>query len=262
LIRDQHRLRTLLRGADGLLAMSGEILQWALRKARRRPAAWDRVFYLGYPDARQGNSKQPPPDAWPNALQDRLQGKKILLFVGTFGRSYELSLLVRAARLLAAKGQTEEIFVLAGTGEQFETLQKETAGLPNVVLTGWLNAAEIQTLLDRAWAGMVPCRSVSGAMPNKVFEYLSAGVPLISSLEGEMAQHIERHGLGFSYRPGDLEELCGRIETILDRSDLQHTMSVNARHFYEANGRAETIYPAYADLIEKLVAAHGRRPSI
>jgi glycosyltransferase involved in cell wall biosynthesis len=248
-------LRYLLNHADSILAMSNGVLRWALHQSQRAPRVLDRVFHLGYRKSLEQIVKTPE---W---LRNK-EGRKLVIYVGTFGASYELSLMVSAARRFHESGREDVCFVLAGAGEQENQLRKAAQDLPNVVLPGWIRADEIAWLLRRAWLGVIPCRSVIDAMPNKTFEYLSAGLPVVSSLEGEMADAIETHGMGLNYKPGDEKGLYDAVKTIIDDPALRDRMSTNAGLFFEEQGDAEKIYSDYADHIEKvcgIVRQHGSR---
>jgi glycosyltransferase involved in cell wall biosynthesis len=254
LIFDFAKLSLLLRESDGLVAMSNGCLEWGLNKIHKSSSEWDRVFYHGY----KRNTGQ-----YCNNNVSHLGEfgkKKIFLFVGTFGNSYELRLIVDAAKLFYKERKKEILFFLAGAGEQYERLRSEIDNLDNVLLSGWISAEDIRNLLTISWVGMVPCRSVRNAAPNKVFEYLSAGLPLISSLEGEMAELINRYRIGLNYQPGDLEGLYECIEILRKDSELRNKMSLNASQFFSEFGDADKIYVEYAEHIERLVKKRREKP--
>ncbi len=248
LTQDFIRLKYSLANADSLTAVSRGYLQWALDRAGRNAGQWDRVFYLGYksPDD-EDSGGVPVPDRLAG-----LEGKKLILFIGTFGFSYELSLVIKAAKRMYAGGFTDVYFILAGAGEQERSVRDEAAGLPNVIIPGWLNNGEIRFILKRGYLGLVPCRSEKDTMPNKPFEYLSAGLPIVSSLQGEMAGLVEEHGLGLNYTPGSLDGLCNGIEKILNSKGLHKQMSGRARVFFRRYGEADKIHGNYARHIEGL----------
>jgi glycosyltransferase involved in cell wall biosynthesis len=248
--QDSQKLRKQLRLADAIVAMSEGVLKWGLEKISRSRQMNDRVFYLGYCGAKvaERKEKQPLP-SWAADLVD----KKIFLFSGTFGRSYELALIIEVARKFYDQKREDVVFVLAGTGEQFRYIQQKSSGLTNVILPGWISQDEIQQLLKISWAGLVACKAVLNAMPNKVFEYLSAGLPLISSLEGEMAGLIDKYGLGFNYRVGDFEGLYQSIVKLAADEQLRNKIAENCLRFFQKFGNAEVIYNEYADFLESLV---------
>lgn len=252
------RLRSLLREADGITAVSKGYLQWALEKAERGGGEWDRVFLLGYKPPQKTSiiPKSPKLSEW---LQGQ-EGKKLLLFIGTFGFSYELSAVVQAAHRLQSSGREDVCFILAGTGEQEEMIRRESAGLPNLLLPGWLDAEEIAVLLRLGYLGLMPYTKIAPqSLPNKPFEYLSTGIPLVSSLKGEMAELISDHGLGLNYQPGDQESLYRAIEFLLNNQELRDQMSAKALAFFQENGDADRIYAEYARHVERLVEAKRSR---
>jgi len=249
---DFARLSFLLKSADAFVAMSKGILQWGLDKIGKTESLFDKVFYLGY----QNNNSRISANAGGSLdVPDWLRGReeqKIFLFIGTFGVSYELELILDAAKRFEKSGKGNICFILAGTGEKFDLISKKAAGLQNVVLPGWIEQKEISVLLCRGYAGLVACRSVKDAMPNKPFEYLSAGLPLISSLEGEMAELVDQHQFGLNYLPGDFEGLCACIERLATNNGLHDEMSRNASQFFKKYGDVDKIYNEYAEFIEKV----------
>jgi glycosyltransferase involved in cell wall biosynthesis len=251
---DFAKLSVLLREADGIVAISKGCLEWGLNKIGRPPGEWDKVFYHGYKKAGE---------QFPNhsiAHLSEIKGKRVFLFVGTFGDSYELRLILLAARRFYKSGNKDVLFFLAGIGEQYEMLKREAGDLPNVLLPGWITSEEIKKLLRASWAGIVPCRSVESAAPNKVFEYLSAGLPIISSLEGEIAGLIERHCIGLNYRSGDVEGIYNCIQTLASNPCLRDRMSSNASQFFKDYGDADKIYEDYVRHIIRLAEVRRQQP--
>jgi glycosyltransferase involved in cell wall biosynthesis len=252
---DFTRSRILLDKADALVAVSNGYLQWALNKAGRSLHQWDHVFFLGYKARKQGSAAFGNDNNETSAWLKGRENQKLLIFIGSFGISYELKLVLQAARKMQAAGRTDVCFVIAGTGEQAEAINREVAGLSNVVLPGWIGAEEIGMLLAKGYIGLAPYCSTENTLPNKPFEYLSAGLPLISSLEGDMADMIGKYRLGLNYQAGDLAGLCSCIEKLLDNPDLREDMSSNGLKFFREYGDADKIYTDYAVHIERLVKA-------
>ena len=249
---DFARLTFLLKNADSLVAVSKGYLKWGLDKIGRPQSSFDKVFYLGYKAHSKkaaGSNEGSEIPAW---LKGR-ENQKLFIFIGTFGVSYELELILEAAKNFEKLGRTDICFVLAGTGEKFDKMSKKAAKLRNVVLPGWIGEKEISTLLKAGHAGLVPCRSVENTMPNKPFEYLSTGLPLINSLEGEMAELIDQNCFGLNYLPGDLEGLCQCIGRLAPDPTLYGAMSKNASKFFKERGDADKIYGEYVTHIEKIV---------
>ena len=250
---DFARLSFLLKNADALVAVSKGYLKWGMDKIGKPESVFDRVFYLGYKNSTARNLvSEDKSSGIPDWMKGR-EDQKLLIFIGTFGDSYELELILEATKRFNKSGRTDICFIIAGAGEKYEMISRKASGLNNVVLLGWIEEKEINTLLKMGFAGLVPCRSVENTMPNKPFEYLSAGLPLLNSLEGEMAELVDKHGFGLNYEPGDLEGLCQCIEQLAADQRLYDEMSRNALVFFERYGDADKIYDEYAEHIERLV---------
>ena len=71
------------------------------------------------------------------------------------------------------------------------------------------------------------CENHRLALPNKVFEYVAAGVPVVVSRLPELAGLVERRGIGWTADPSDPEDIAGTIRQALserDDGDLRHRL--------------------------------------
>ena len=224
-----RRLSSITRDATALTAVSDDYLSWALRKAGREPSPWDRVFHLGY-EVRRPATRSDDFD-WQKIGVDRLH--LVLAFVGTFGRTYDLATVIRAARELWNAGVHDVRFVLGGDGEQGDAWRRLAAGLPNVVFPGWLSASQIWALLERADVGLAAYAvGAPQSLPNKPFEYMSGGLVLMSSLGGELQTLIRRYGIGYSYPPGDVSALVARVQGLRDDRELTRQMGLRSKALF------------------------------
>ncbi|MDD5697543.1 MAG: glycosyltransferase family 4 protein [Victivallaceae bacterium] len=257
---DFLRLSFLLKNANCLLAVSEGYLRWGLNKVGRLQNRFDKVVYLGYkplPANPVDSNEKSKISVW---LEKR-KNQKIILFIGTFGVSYDLELVVDVAAYFEKSGRTDICFVLAGTGEKFDLISRRTAGLNNLVLTGWIDKDEIDILLSKASVGLLTyTKDAPQGLSNKPFEYLSAGLPLVSSLTGEMSEFINQYQFGLNYSPGDLDGLRSCIERLVDEPDLYGNLSRKASDFFKEFGDANNIYHEYARHIEKFFAEQKEEP--
>lgn len=245
--RDFARAAYAFRNADALAAISRGCLDWALSYAGRSGSERDQVCYTGYP-------KIPKTEGTDRMLKmgHTLKDKVVFCFVGSFGLSYELSLLCDVAERLQSSGQKGIQFVLAGDGDQYSRIARRARSLTNVSLAGWLDQFEIQQLLAMSDVGIIPNRMVVDAMPNKLFEYLSAGLPVISSLEGEVEQRIAESQIGFSYRCGDGDTLYRHVLALANDRARRMEMSANARALFNRDFQESENYIRFARLVESL----------
>jgi glycosyltransferase involved in cell wall biosynthesis len=251
LARDFQHSRFTLGAADSLVSMSEGVLSWAQARGNRR-STLDRVFPIGR-SARMGARP-----ARPDYLADA--GTMVVAYVGTFGQTANLRAVTDAAHRLASAGVTDVQFVIAGDGDQRAAISAAVRGLPNVTLPGWLDEAAGDALLAHADVALLPWCGPDGAMPNKLFDYLAAGRPVISSATGELATLLDRAGAGWHYGADDAAALADVVTSLAgDRSRVASAARA-ATALFELRFTSNTIYPAYAAHVES-VARRAERPA-
>jgi len=210
--REFARARRIFLAARAITAVSKRYLEWAVHVRGTPASRADEVYYLGYRlpsremlDAAEQNtnsfeSKHRLPNDRPRAT-----------FLGQFASSYDVETIAHAARLLKA-AKTNVHLILAGKGDKFSRVSKVAEGLDNITLTGWLEYRDSLTLLQRSDFGLAAySRRATQSLPYKPFEYMAYGLPIISSLDGELKEILQANGLGITYRAGDPRSLADAI---------------------------------------------------
>jgi glycosyltransferase involved in cell wall biosynthesis len=221
----------VLKEADCLTSMTETILKWGLECAGREKTDLDKVFYLG------GEMMEESPRSRKiESLEEYLKGKFIVVFVGTFGMIYNPSILVDVARRFSNEAI---VFVLGGDGVYFQEVKKRAESLKNVILTGWLQQSDIAALLKLGHVGIIPNTGGLATFPNKVFVYVSGGLPIISSCQGELREMIEDYKIGLNYGPGDADALEECIRYFLKNREIYLEYRERTGNLFE--GRTEDI---------------------
>lgn len=131
-----------------------------------------------------------------------LQQKFIVLYSGNMGRSYDLSVVLDAAKLLQSYPDIH--FILIGGGENKHELQHriELNNLSNVSLLPWQPEEMMKFTIPSADIAvvMMPDSNITGSIPSKTFNYLAAGSAIlcIASNETEVSKIINEHHCGIS----------------------------------------------------------------
>lgn len=239
-----------LKNASSIMSISDGYMEWILSRAGRKRKTNDSIFFLGYKEKHPSIEDM---DRKKSAFE--LLGidwsKQICLFNGSFGKSYDIPTIIDAARGLEQKKNTAIQFVVCGTGETMDIYKTRAKGLKNLIFTGWIDSQDIAVLLSLAKIGMMSyAASATQGLPNKLFEYLAAGLPIVSSLEGETATLLKTHICGISYKAGDPISLIIAIETIIGHDDLARQMKHNARALFEQKFSADSIYSALVEYLD------------
>jgi len=245
--------------SDAIVGVSKSYLEWALNNAQRRRRQNDGVFPLGY-------ERSSPPAQDLRQAEHRLRDsgvdpeRVVCWFIGTFGRTYDLETVIEVARALHERHDYRAQFVLSGDGGRLDECRELAAGLPNVVFTGWVNSTEIEWLMSVAGIGLAAyVRDAPQSLPNKLFEYLAAGLPILSSLGREAAELLDSNGCGLTYEPGNPHSLLDQLVRLLDDPLLRKSMSSKAQETFEAKYSSRQVYQSFIELIERLGAPGERR---
>jgi glycosyltransferase involved in cell wall biosynthesis len=143
------------------------------------------------------------------------------------------------------------LFVLSGEGDCGEAWRREAAGVDNVIFTGWIDGVELHWLRNRATIGLAAyARSAPQSLPNKIFEYLSAGIPVLSSLEGEAKVLLASQELGLSYRAGDPEDLHDKLLVYLRDGDKRREASLNCVRIFDECFSSEIVYGQFTECLQ------------
>lgn len=233
-------------GAAAITGITEGFVDWGLQRARRARGPLDRAFPLAY------RAQLPAAEALERARRawdasGVTPDTPTLCFFGTLGRQFDIPTVLGAARRLAGR---DVRLVLCGAGDRLDEYRRQAADLSNVVFPGWVDAAAIRALMERSVAGLAPyyCEhSFTLSVPNKAVEYLSGGLPVLSTLSGELAALLERERCGRTTPQGDAQALAHAIGALLDAPGTAREMGDNARRAYHANFVAEVVYGRLLD---------------
>ncbi len=248
---EYFKLKNALSSADSITAMMEDLLLWGLDSAKREKSKRDKVFYIGNHATKTIDLNTIRSEVQ-NVIK-KLSNKIIFTFIGTFNNFYNPSIIVEVAKLLEKDGRNDIAFVLAGNGGCYEEVAKKAEALKNVTMTGWLNQQELMAVLNISDVGICPLNEDRPCFPNKVFNYLSAYLPVISSTPGEFERLINDYRLGIYYKPGDKTGLYNAVLE-LSKKELRNEMSKNVRQQFSEQFDAERIYSDFAKHIEDVAS--------
>ncbi len=173
----------------------------------------------------------------------QLQGKFVVLYAGAHGMSNDLNVVLDAARLL--QSQAPEIrLVFLGDGKEKPALQKraEALGLKDVLFLPPVAKSEMAAALagaDACLAILKPIEEYKTTYPNKVFDYMAAGRPVVLAIDGVIRQVVEAAGGGIFTEPGDPAALAESICTLAaDRGNARRMGMAGRRYLEEHFSRA------------------------
>lgn len=169
-------------------------------------------------------------DAW----RERLAGgaSTLVVYTGALGAANGLDTVLDAGHRL--RDRRDIGIVLVGDGSDADRARRraEEMGLRGVRFLGPVPKSAMKDVLaasDVCIATLRPLRLFGTTYPNKIFDYLAAGRPIVSDIQGPIAAVIERAGAGFTVPAGDSDALAAAIVRLADDPALRRRMGVAGR---------------------------------
>lgn len=179
-----------------------------------------------------------------------------VIHFGSMGIANGLKYIIDAAKVLQYKGVEDVNFVFMGSGATEPKLKKmvEEQGLKNVQFLGrypMSTLAEVVNLCDASITSFLNLPILKTNSPNKMFDSLSAGKPIIVNSSGWTKDLVEKENCGFFVDPEKPEDLAEKLLHYKDDKDLLRTWGKNARRLSVEVFDKNLLSAQVADVVEK-----------
>lgn len=229
-------------------------------KDASRPSPTPHVCHLGasprmpYSVSRIPRACEPFPSPTSPDLSPLPSNLFQIVYLGAMGRFYDIETVLQAMAHAKRDGRLWQL-TLAGTDPE-GIWQRRVAELgleDSVSLPGYLQKEALETTLTSSHVGLIPMNPSSGvAVPYKVGDYLSHGIPIISSLPGELETHLLQSGAGLQYRFGDPVDLFRVLSTVAEDAVFRTQAPAAAKSLFETHFNREITYPLWAQWLENI----------
>jgi glycosyltransferase involved in cell wall biosynthesis len=245
------KLRDILKNSTAVTSISNGYLAWAQKNCKdiQRTECFYPALYL---DSIQESIRK--------YRQEEQRNDEVLrvIYVGSLGSSYDLPAIVQAAEVMQEKhpGRTE--FVIAGSGPQREMVEEYAEKLENLSYLGWISDEELMRQYALSDVGLIQHKNnLTQTVTYKLFSYLSAGLPILNSLQSEMADIIQENRVGFNNDNRDVAGLVQNIERFMEDRGLLTRYKENALTLTREKGDSAAVY---GNMLELFVDVAGRKP--
>ncbi len=140
------------------------------------------------------------------------------VFAGTHGVANGLDAVLDAAAELKRRQRDDIKLLLIGQGKLKPALQAraQREGLTNVIFHDAVNKERLSGLMAATDIGIQSLANVPafyyGTSPNKFFDYIAAGVPVLNNYPGWLAELITQHRCGFAVPPDNPAAFADALE--------------------------------------------------
>jgi len=147
------------------------------------------------------------------------------VYTGTHGMANGLDAVLDAAAELKKRKRVDIKLVLIGQGKLkphlFERAKQE--GLDNVIFHDPVNKKRLAGLMASADIGLQILANVPafyyGTSPNKFFDYIAAGLPVLNNYPGWLADLIKEYGCGYVVQPEKSQAFADALEQAADNRE-------------------------------------------
>ncbi len=178
------------------------------------------------------------------------------VFTGTHGIANGLDAVLDAAAVLKQRKIDGIKIVLIGQGKLKPVLQERAReeGLDNVIFHDAVNKSRLSGLMADTDIGLQILANVPafyyGTSPNKFFDYIAAGLPVLNNYPGWLAEMIENNHCGFSVLPDSADSFADALEQAEGDRKRLHQMGLNARKLAETQFNREHLSQKFVNWIE------------
>ncbi len=189
------------------------------------------------------------------------------VFTGAHGVANGLDAVLDAAAELKRWRTTGIRIVMIGEGNQRERLMERTRQERLETHVCWvppMPKEELARVLPRMDAGLMILRNIPafyfGTSPNKFFDYIAAGLPVINNYPGWLAGLITEHRCGLAVPPDASKSLAEAIVRLRDDPAGRREMGRQARLLAEAEFSRDRLGGQLVALLEEVHHAHRAHP--
>ncbi len=180
-----------------------------------------------------------------------------VIHFGSMGKANGLEYILDAAEYLQRKGVKDISFLFLGDGATLPRLKRQTEerGLENVRFLGRHNmevVSEVVNCCDASITSFLNLPILKTNSPNKLFDSLSAGKPIIVNSAGWTKDLVEKEDCGFYVDPDRPEDLAAKLMEVKDDSATLERWGKNARRLSEEVFDQKILSAKVADVLEKV----------
>ena len=163
-----------------------------------------------------------------------INSKFALCYAGIHGIAQGLEVIITVAEIVKDKEDIQFVFVGDGSEKQDLINMVKEKKLNNVTFLPLQPKANMPKIVASMDAAIIPLKRLQlfeGALPSKMFETLSAEVPIIMAVKGEAERLINNAQAGIVVEPENPQEIAEAVIKLYNDKELRNTLGKNGRKY-------------------------------
>ncbi len=185
--------------------------------------------------------------------------KFILLYAGAHGMSNDLPVILQAAKLIENYDDIRTVFIGDGKEKSSLITLAESLRLSNVEFMNPVPKNKISEYLqasDVCIAILKPIELYKTTYPNKVFDYMAAGKPIILAIDGVIREVVESANCGIFCEPGNPNAIANAVLEMYNNRNKLVKIGKRGKVYLEKNFDRMIIAKEFIDMIEEMVGSN------
>lgn len=186
------------------------------------------------------------------------KGDMVAVFTGAHGVANGLDDVLNAAKVLKNMGRKDIKLVFVGDGMRklalMERAKKE--GLSNCLFFNHVSKYELAKIVCSADVGMQILANAKffsyGTSPNKFFDFISSGLPVLNNYPGWIADMINEHQCGVAVEPNNPTAFADGLIYLADHLETRKAFGSNARKLAEREFGRDELSTQFVHFIESI----------
>ena len=180
----------------------------------------------------------------------------LVLFAGSHGPANGLNSVLDVAAELKHRGRHDIKFLLVGDGKLKPTLMSRASNeqLDNVLFHEPINKMKLAGLMQATDIGLQILANVPafyyGTSPNKFFDYISAGLPVLNNYPGWLSEMIIKNNCGFCVPPENINAFADALEKAANDPSALIIKGINAKRLAIENFDRKVQASNWVDVVE------------
>ncbi len=184
-------------------------------------------------------------------------GDFVAVFPGAHGIANGLPAVLDAAAELKKRARTDIKFLFVGDGKVKPELQARASreNLDNCIFLNPVSKYDLSKIIASAGVGLMVLKNVPafyyGTSPNKFFDYIASGIPVLNNYPGWLADNIRQSKCGEIVPPDDPVAFADALEKLADNPERCKKCGENGRRLAEEHFSREKLASEFVDFLEK-----------